>query len=261
MRMMLSNQFVESMPFWVLVIVTVLLVFASIEAGWRAGHSYQARHKNDKNLSIGIAAGATLGLLSFLLAFVFGMAASRFDTRKGYFLMEANSIGTTYLRTDFLPEPASTEARDLLREYTTIRSGGFGSIMSQQGMARSSAIQDRLWQIANEAVKNQDTVSTGLFVQSLNETIDLDTSRVTANRNRLPDNIWLMLGIVTVIGMIALGFEFGLTGKRRWIGTLLLVIAFTAVILLISDLDRPQEGLIQVSQQPLLDLLAKIGGQ
>ncbi len=258
---MLANGFVNSMPFWALVIVTILLVFASIEAGWRGGHYYQARHKNDPNLSIGIAAGATLGLLSFLLAFVFGMAATRFDTRKGYVLQEANSIGTTYLRTDFLPEPARTEARNLLREYTTFRAGGVSSIMSPQGMARSSAIQDRLWQIADDTVQKQDTVSTGLFVQSLNETIDLDTSRLTANRNRLPDNIWLMLAIVTVIGMIALGFEFGLTGKRRWIGTLLLVIAFAAVILLIADLDRPQEGLIQVSQQPLLDLLAKIGGQ
>jgi hypothetical protein len=33
---------------------------------------------------------------------------------------------------------------------------------------------------------------------------------------------------------------------------------FTAVIMLIADLDGPQEGLIQVSQQPLIDLLANI---
>ena len=34
---------------------------------------------------------------------------------------------------------------------------------------------------------------------------------------------------------------------------------FTAVILLISDLDRPQAGLLKVSQQAMIDLVNKIG--
>jgi hypothetical protein len=38
-----------------------------------------------------------------------------------------------------------------------------------------------------------------------------------------------------------------------------LTAVFTSVIVLIADLDRPQTGLVQVSQQPLLDLLQKIG--
>jgi hypothetical protein len=31
------------------------------------------------------------------------------------------------------------------------------------------------------------------------------------------------------------------------------------VITLIADLDRPQQGFIQISQEPLLDLLERIG--
>jgi hypothetical protein len=89
--------------------------------------------------------------------------------------------------------------------------------------------------------------------------IDLDAARVTGVRNRIPDTIWLMLFIVTIFGMAALGYEFGLTGIRSWTVVILLAIVFTAVITLIADLDRPQQGLIQISQQPLLDLLDKIG--
>jgi hypothetical protein len=59
--------------------------------------------------------------------------------------------------------------------------------------------------------------------------------------------------------MAAMGFEFGLTGTRSWAVTALLVIVFTAVLTLIVDLDRPQSGFIQVSQQPLIDLLNTIG--
>jgi hypothetical protein len=56
-----------------------------------------------------------------------------------------------------------------------------------------------------------------------------------------------------------MGYQFGLTGERSWAVTILLVMVFTAVILLISDLDRPQTGLIQVSQQPMIDLINRIG--
>jgi hypothetical protein len=40
--------------------------------------------------------------------------------------------------------------------------------------------------------------------------------------------------------------------------TIILTLVYTAVILLIFDLDRPQRGLIQISQQALLDLFDRI---
>ena len=59
--------------------------------------------------------------------------------------------------------------------------------------------------------------------------------------------------------MAAMGYQFGLPGLRSWGETILLVLTFTLVGLLIVDLDRAQSGLIQVSQQPMLDLLDKLG--
>ncbi len=82
--------------------------------------------------------------------------------------------------------------------------------------------------------------------------------KYAANRNRIPDSIWLMLGIVTIFSMASLGYEFGLTGERSWALTILMTVAFTTVITLIEDLDRSQSGLLQVSKQPLIDLLNKI---
>jgi hypothetical protein len=40
-----------------------------------------------------------------LLAFTFGLAASRFDVRRGQFIEEANAIGTTFLRGGCFPSP------------------------------------------------------------------------------------------------------------------------------------------------------------
>ncbi len=254
-----SSSIVDALPLWALYIVSILIVLLSIEVGWRLGNYRRKPVEDDKKVPISAAVGATLGLLAFLLAFTFGMAGSRFDNRKQVVLNEANAIGTTYLRTDFLPEPLRAEVRSFLREYTVLRAAGASVILSPQGMAKAASLQDQLWAIADSARVQSDSISTGLFIQSLNEMIDLDATRVTANRNRIPDAIWLMLCVVTILSMAAMGYEFGQTGTRNWTITILLAVVFTTVIVLIADLDRPQMGFLQVSQQPLLDVLSRIG--
>ena len=82
---------------------------------------------------------------------------------------------------------------------------------------------------------------------------------VTAGRNRIPESIWLTLYAMTILTMAAIGYQFGLTGEHSWPVTIMLAVVFTAVLVLIADLDRPQAGLLQVSQQAMLDLIDKIG--
>ena len=55
------------------------------------------------------------------------------------------------------------------------------------------------------------------------------------------------------------GYSAGLTKRRSLLSAVVLVIALGAVIAIVVDLDRPREGFIQVSQQPLIDLQQKIG--
>jgi len=54
--------------------------------------------------------------------------------------------------------------------------------------------------------------------------------------------------------MGAVGYHIGVAGRGRSLATIPLVLAFSAVMLLIADLDRPQEGLLKVSQQAMIDL-------
>jgi len=73
------------------------LVLLAIEAGWRLSNRQHPRHADESKAPISAPVGATMGLL----AFTFGMAATRFDNRKQVVLQEANTIGTAYLRTNF----------------------------------------------------------------------------------------------------------------------------------------------------------------
>ena len=105
-------------------------------------------------------------------------------------------------------------------------------------------------------LKNADIAS--LFVDSLNEMIDLHTERVTVALYRIPSAIWIALWGITLLSMLSVGYYFGETGKGNWHLNLLLSLTFSAVILLIADLDRVGSGAIAVSQQPMIDLRDKL---
>ena len=50
------------------------------------------------------------------------------------------------------------------------------------------------------------------------------------------------------------GYNAGLDKKRSPILAIVLILSLGAVVWLVVDLDRPSDGLIQTSQQPLIDL-------
>ncbi len=254
---------VPNIPLWAVFIGSFLLVFLSIFIGYRIG-CYHKRHSDGKeDAPIGSVVGATLGLLAFMLAFTFGIAANRFDTRKQLLLDEVNAIGTAYLRTDFLAEPYRTEIRGLFRDYVGIRTKWVNNPERlQELLNESEVLQDKLWSRSVEAVaKTPNQEITSSYIESLNDVIDFHTKRVTvALLYRIPAVIWSALVFVTVLTMGAVGYQFGITGGRNFILTILLALTFSAVIYLIADIDRSLSGAIKVSQQPMIELEKKMNG-
>jgi len=85
--------------------------------------------------------------------------------------------------------------------------------------------------------------------------IDLHAKRLALGvRNRIPNPIWVALYFMAVLGTAAMGYHAGLAGSGRSLAIVALVLAFSAVITLIADLDRPQAGLLRVSQQTMVNL-------
>jgi len=85
--------------------------------------------------------------------------------------------------------------------------------------------------------------------------IDVHSERVLVGmRSRIPLIIWIGVYGLAMLGMASVGYQSALWATRRSPAMLALVLAFSIVLLLIADLDRGQEGLLQVSQQSLIDL-------
>ena len=117
-------------------------------------------------------------------------------------------------------------------------------------------LQGQLWSAATAiGVQHPDSIVVGLFVASLNEVIDLHAKRVTAGlRNRIPAAIWGVLLTIATLSLAAMGYHAGLAGTIRSLAVIVVAVTFSAVIALIADLDRPQEGTLIVSQQALIDV-------
>ncbi len=256
------SQPLDHFPLWALFATTAVVFLLAVELGFRTGRHKHSRQEEEQKSQVGSIMAASLGLLAFFLAFTFGMAASRFDARKNLVLEEANAIATCYLRTDLLPEPHRTETQGLLREYVELRARAVhaGLEKIQQAIARSEELHDLLWSQAVAVVEeNGSPIVASLFIQSLNAVIDLHGKRVTAGlRNRIPGSIWVTLYFVAFLSMAVMGYHAGLTGTRSLTANLALILAFSAVMLLITDLERPEQKLFSVSQQAMIDLESKM---
>jgi hypothetical protein len=246
----------RSLPLIVIFILTLALVLVAVEVGYQAGLARQKAKTHEKEAPVGAMVGATLGLLAFLLAFTFGLGANLFQQKREVLLAEANAIGTTWLRAAFLPGAERDSARALLREYVDIRLAAVESGEVEGAMRRSEEIHTALWEIATDAMNDEPrSVAAGLFVETLNDTIDLHAKRVqVALRSRIPPTIWYALYAISFFAFGTLGYHAGLGAANRSYATIAVAIIFSAVIWLIADLDTAAEGTLRVSQQALIDV-------
>ncbi len=254
-------QPLDYLPLPALFLATVAVVLLAMEGGFRLGRHRSQRAEQERESSVGAIVAATLALLGFMLAFTFGIAGTRFDARRQAVLDEANAIGTTYLRAGLLPEGASGNIRHLLRNYVDLRIAAVQTGDLENALRRSTELHGQIWAETDAVAKRHpQSILVGLFIQSLNDTIDLHETRVVVGLyNRIPMILWYTLYLLAIMAMMGVGYHAGLVCRIRSLAFLVLVFAFSAVMVLVVDLDRPREGMLRVSQQALIDLRGSMG--
>jgi hypothetical protein len=125
----------------------------------------------------------------------------------------------------------------------------------QQGREKAAELQNELWLRATAvARKTPQSVPAGLLLESLNSAFDLENARWISFVAHVPESVIYVNALMGVIAALLVGYEFGMTGRRHPLSEALLIVSITLVMALIVELDRPNSGLIRVSQQPLIDL-------
>jgi hypothetical protein len=246
----------DQIPFAVIILAVIAMIALPAAVGFLIGR--RTSHIEDKSdQPVSTKVGATLILLAFALTLTFSMAISRYNLRRHLEVDEANAIATTYRRAALLPAPHGREVQNILREYTDIRlAAAADPTQLPTAMATSEQLQAQLWQQA-EAIAAKDSTSwtASWFIEPLTQVTELHIRRIAAGlHSRVPLTVWMGLALLTILSMLAVGYQAGLNETWRFFPTAMLVLAFTVIIALIVDLDRPQGGLIRVKQAALADV-------
>ena len=202
-----------------------------------------------------------LGLLALLLAFTFGLALDRYETRRQLVVAEANAIGTSYLRAQLLDEPHRTRLSKLLVGYTRNRLElGLRSRDRDALLAVNDRLLTQIWAAvvaAGDSAQSRNMIVP--ITTTYNELIDLDTERKVARQTRVPSEVLLVLYFDLLITALVLGYV--LEGARGRAAAAILFVLMTVSVGIIVDLNRPVTGWIRESQEPMRMLLKSLNAQ
>jgi hypothetical protein len=236
-------------------------VLGSTLLGIATGRRLRA-HADALREPFGVLQAALLGLVALLLAFGLTMAVGRYDARRAAVVEQANAIGTTYLRAQTLREPLRGRSLEQLVRYTdstiALSEAVPGSAASREAIDEGARLQLSLGLLAGEPLSGSPSDSAPrLYVETLNEMIDMQTVQVSALNNRVPTSVLVVevVGAAAALGLLALYLAI----LARGVLTVVLAAAFVSVLLLITfDLDRPVRGLVRVPDTPLVALRASM---
>jgi hypothetical protein len=261
-------NFLDQLPLAVVLLGAILAQVILIEAGFRYGSGRQRKPNKAQMAQVRAIMGASLGLLAFMLAFSFSMAQQHFEERTRAYMLEISAIGSSYRGAELIGKEAGDDAKALLRYFTKLRLdiSQAARQSDRQALVRmireSERIHDLLWSIAETSMEGSgENMSSGLFAQSVLAMINAHDARLQAAIfNRISPIIWLTLFAMSLLSMGVMGYQAGLTGTRSSLATWTLAITFSAVMTLITDLDRPNMTLFQMNQDLMVELQNRISG-
>lgn len=243
-----------------IVLVTVGGAAGALWLGHRRGERARAAlgdEADHRTSHVGVVLGALLGLLGLMLGFTFAGASGRFVERQRLIVVEANAIGTAWLRADLLGAEDRAALRGALRQYAEHRVA-LASTVEHAEIVRADAALDadctRLWDVAVAGTGRAPGTAI-LVLPLVNEVIDLQGERKAVARLQLPAAVVALLAVAAGVSIFAIGFAEGLMASRHRVFAIALTVLVAMAVWLTIDLDHPREGLTQVDASALVEVL------
>jgi hypothetical protein len=250
---------------WVAILIAAVLfgaMLATFELGRRIGMTRLAKDPDGLAKGVGAAEGAVFALLGLLMAFTFSGAASRFEGRRLLIAEESNAIGTAYLRLDLLPAETRPPIQAMFKRYANLRATVYRDAEHMDEvkarLAAGAALQSDIWKsvVAACRLPGGSPQATQLVLPALNEMIDITETRQMQTANHPPAVIFWLLGALSVLGALLVGYTASSNKRRTWIHQVTFALVMSLAIYVIVDIEYPRLGMIRVNgaDQLLLDL-------
>lgn len=237
-------------------------MFICLEIGRKLGKRALARDPQLMSTH-NVVDGAVFALYGLLLAFTFSGAPGRLDKRRELVAVEANAIGTAYLRLDLLASESQPTMREHFRQYLDTRISAYRKLpdieAAEKELAVSEKLQKKIWISALEATRTAGPHPEAgkMLLPALNEMFDITTTRTMATRVHPPTIIYGLLFVIALVCSLLAGFGMAVSQERSWLH----IVAFTAVavitVFVILEIEYPRIGFLSVERrydQLLVDL-------
>ncbi|UZJ40227.1 hypothetical protein OO006_07530 [Prosthecochloris sp. SCSIO W1101] len=251
-------------PIWVSVLVFFGFLMLCFEGSYRLGLRKPKTITETKRGNIVL--NTMLALLGLLIAFTYSFTVSRSDLRKQAIITQVNAISTAYHRAGLLDEPYRGDLRVALADYAEsllIEQQEVSTIERvRTKLAQINEYENKLWPIIEKMAVSYDVRPLEVFVaQSINEVLDAKTVRVAFGLDNLPGGVLIILLFVAGASLSVAGYDAGLTRSlSRW-RMMALTLVLAGVLHLITDFDRPFQGIVRGNQLALEILVIELREQ
>jgi hypothetical protein len=240
---------VPPLLFALLLFITMLV---GLEVGRRFGVKRRPKESEGERGGLGPVEGAVFALFGLMVAFTFSGAAARFNEKRMLIAEEANCIETAYLRLRLVSHEAQPALQELFRRYLDSRLETYrrlpDMVAAEMEMAKSKMIQEEVWTQAVAATRLPDShPSAGLLLlPSLNNMIDISTTRTMALQLHPPKIIYALLFGLGLICSLLAGFRMSSGQHRSWLHILGFTVLTVIIVYVMLDVEYPRAGLIRL---------------
>ncbi len=257
------TSFFYQMPIWAVVLLFFGLVMIAIEIGFRAGHRTREHWQSAEAGGGNVVLSSMLLLLGLVLALTFATSVGNHQSRQQAVIDDANAIGKVFLFADLVAKPGDEELKSALLAYArtqVITQGAAPTPQQLQNLVDASThAADAVWRVTQGIV---DAKEAGAFDVPLGLAVaDLFSSHRLRNWSvfyRLPGIVLTILVLIATVSMAIGGYNAGISGKISRSRMTALALVLSGVMLLLVDLDHPVSGFIQVDQDSIQMLIARM---
>ena len=210
-----------------------------------------AKRYPDKDIGLGTAEGALMGLMALLLAFSFNMSSTKYEVRRQTIIDEANLLNTVYLRLDLYPDSIRRSVMNDFKNYVDSRIEYFEARDNPEkinaALQRADQQFKMLWN--KNALLSNDQIYRSRADQLVPILINMKnivTTRETGRKAGVPTLIVISLLMLVFVASFLTGYGVK-PGNRSPLFSLAFAIMTSGVMFLVMELERPRQGFINLN--------------
>ena len=256
------NSFRETMfqvPALLIATVFFLIIFILNWVGYRTKKRISSLYP-DKEVGLGTGEGALLGLMALLLAFSFGMSATKYESRRQTIIDEANILNSAILRCDLYPDSVKQTVLPDYKNYLESRISYFEAGDRPEKIKAALDHADKnfrtIWEKTIHLSRDPENRARAeqmvpLLISMNNMVINREAGRVAV----VPTLILIVLLILVCVASFLTGFGIK-PGNRSALLSTAFALMTSIVLYLVMELSRPRQGSVNLhsAQEKIIEL-------